>query len=413
MRKRQSLLLAGVAGICSAMLACAPAAPAPGTGRGNPPAPPATPAPAPTPQPDAEQTWEVSAEHFADLLASRSLPFAWDRITAGNVDDVRVSIGGKELPFSSSAYEPAFDSDFSGAEWGIAAEVSPGSVVLEISAESQRSDKGDVGTVTITNPGSGYTSVPTVTFGAAPSGGTTATGTTVLAMDGIGSVTVSTAGSGYTSAPSVEFSGGGGRGAAGTVNVSGGVASVRITRGSCYSTLPAVVFSAPPAGGTTATGTAGSTGGCAVRSVTITSAGSGYTSPPTVTFTGSTSSSLFSPARGEVNVMSYGVSSVTINNGGSGYTSAPTVTFGAAPSGGTTAVGTATVTGVVSRVTITNGGSGYVTAPSVTFSGGSPGTAATATATLRGPRGNTEYDNLYWAQQALYGKQLRIRIEED
>ena len=54
-----------------------------------------------------------------------------------------------------------------------------------------------------------------------------------------------------------------------------------------------------------------------------------------------------------------------------------------------------------------------MTAPSVTFSGGSPGTAATATAMLRGPRGNTESDNLYWAQQALYGKQLRIRIEED
>ena len=46
-------------------------------------------------------------------------------------------------------------------------------------------------------------------------------------------------------------------------------------------------------------------------------------------------------------------------------------------------------------------------------SGGSPGTAATATATLRGPSGNTESDNRYWAQQALYGKQLRIRIEAD
>ena len=413
MRKRQSLFLfAGVAGICSAMLACAPVTPTPVKVQGNPPAPPATPAPAPAPQPDAEQTWEVNAEHFADLLASRSQPFAWDRITADNVDDVRVSIGGKDLPFSSSAYEPAFDSDISGAEWGIAAAVSPGAVVLEISAESQRFDKGDVGTVTITNPGSGYTSVPTVTFGAAPSGGTTATGTTVLAIDGIGSVTVSTAGSGYTSAPAVEFSGGGGRGAAGTVNVSGGVASVRITRGSCYSTLPAVVFSAPPAGGTTATGTAGSTGGCAVRSVTITSAGSGYTSPPTVTFSGGTLGGLFSPGRG-VAVMSYSVTSVSITNGGSGYTSAPTVTFEAAPSGGTTAVGTATVSGVVTSVTITNRGRGYVTAPSVTFSGGSPGTDATATATLRGPRGNTEYDNLYWAQQALYGKQLRIRIEQD
>ena len=95
---------------------------------------------------------------------------AWDRITAGNVDDVRVSIGGKELPFSSSAYQPAFASDFSGAEWGIDADVSPGAVVLEISAENQRSDKGDVGTVTITDPGTGYTDRPDVIFGATPSG---------------------------------------------------------------------------------------------------------------------------------------------------------------------------------------------------------------------------------------------------
>ena len=120
--------------------------PAPGTaGGGSPPSvpPPTQPEPA-TPPPQPEKTWDVSAEHFADLLASRSQPFAWERITAGNVDDVRVSIGGKELPFSSSAYQPAFPSDFSGAEWGIDAEVSPGAVVLEISAESQRSDKGDV-----------------------------------------------------------------------------------------------------------------------------------------------------------------------------------------------------------------------------------------------------------------------------
>ena len=62
---------------------------------------------------------------------------------------------------------------------------------------------------------------------------------------------------------------------------------------------------------------------------------------------------------------------------------------------------------------LTDRGSGYVTAPSVTFGSGGGGTGAAGTATLRGPRGNTEYDNVYWAQQALYGKQLRIRIEED
>ncbi len=58
-----------------------------------------------------------------------------------------------------------------------------------------------------------------------------------------------------------------------------------------------------------------------------------------------------------------------IISGGWGYTSAPTVTFSGG--GGTGAMATATITSrKVSAVTITNGGSGYTSAPTVTFSGG-------------------------------------------
>src|SRR5262249_51189492 len=61
------------------------------------------------------------------------------------------------------------------------------------------------------------------------------------------------------------------------------------------------------------------------------------------------------------------VASVFLTSGGSGYSSAPTVTFGAAPPGGTTATGTATISGgVVTGITITNPGSGYTAAPAVT-----------------------------------------------
>ncbi len=63
------------------------------------------------------------------------------------------------------------------------------------------------------------------------------------------------------------------------------------------------------------------------------------------------------------------VNAVTITSSLGGYTVAPAVIFGAAPSGGTTASGTAVVTnGVVTGVTISNPGSGYTSAPSVTFS---------------------------------------------
>ena len=76
---------------------------------------------------------------------------------------------------------------------------------------------------------------------------------------------------------------------------------------------------------------------------------------------------------------------VTITGGGSGYSSAPTVTF----SGGgatTQATGIAMIAnGMVTGVEITSSGTGYTSAPTVTFSGGGYTTAATATAVLQSP----------------------------
>ena len=75
--------------------------------------------------------------------------------------------------------------------------------------------------------------------------------------------------------------------------------------------------------------------------------------------------------------------SLTITNAGSGYTSAPTVTI-SAPSSGTTATVTATLTGAtVTGLGITNAGVGYTSTPTASFSGGG-GTGAAATVTLCG-----------------------------
>lgn len=71
---------------------------------------------------------------------------------------------------------------------------------------------------------------------------------------------------------------------------------------------------------------------------------------------------------------------VTIGSGGTGYTTAPTVAF--TGGSGTGAAGTATVSGgVVTGVTITNPGTGYTSAPTVAFTGG-VGSGATATAAI-------------------------------
>ncbi|MCM2493310.1 hypothetical protein ACVCIH_17660 [Burkholderia glumae] len=78
--------------------------------------------------------------------------------------------------------------------------------------------KDEVGSVIISNGGSGYTSAPTVTF-AAPTSGVTATGTAIVQNGKVVSVTITNPGSGYTAAPTVSFSGGGGTGAAATSNL--------------------------------------------------------------------------------------------------------------------------------------------------------------------------------------------------
>ena len=65
--------------------------------------------------------------------------------------------------------------------------------------------KDEVGSVTITNGGSGYTAAPTVTF-SAPTSGTTATGTAIIQNGAVVSVTITNPGNGYTAAPTVTFS---------------------------------------------------------------------------------------------------------------------------------------------------------------------------------------------------------------
>ena len=74
------------------------------------------------------------------------------------------------------------------------------------------------------------------------------------------------------------------------------------------------------------------------------------------------------------------LNTITVTNQGSGYTSAPTVAFSGG--GGTEAAGTATVVdGKVTGIEITKTGMNYTSAPTITISGGG-GSSATATATV-------------------------------
>lgn len=79
------------------------------------------------------------------------------------------------------------------------------------------------------------------------------------------------------------------------------------------------------------------------------------------------------------------VMGITSLSGGSGYGSPPSVTFAAPTGGGITATGVAVLTGgVVTAITITNPGFEYSAAPGITFGSG----AASATAVISTPAGN-------------------------
>ncbi len=83
-------------------------------------------------------------------------------------------------------------------------------------------------------------------------------------------------------------------------------------------------------------------GGRIVTGVVISTPGSGYSTPPTVTFTGGNP---VVPATGfaTVNPITGAVTGITITNRGAGYQSAPTITLSAPTAGGTCSVGGALV----------------------------------------------------------------------
>jgi filamentous hemagglutinin family protein len=120
-------------------------------------------------------------------------------------------------------------------------------------------------------------------------------------------------------------------------------------------------------------------GQAGVLTVELLSAGSGYTSQPTVGFsvggvgTAGTAEAIL------------GLGTITVSSGGAGYLSSPVVTITGGGGVGATALAVvdlnplSTTYGQVTGITVTNPGTGYTTLPTVTLAGGSPAQAATIT----------------------------------
>src|SRR5262249_27386799 len=115
-------------------------------------------------------------------------------------------------------------------------------------------------------------------------------------------------------------------------------------------------------------------------------AGAGYSSPPSVVFSGG---GFTTPALGLALMIQQdlqaqqGLASINVTDGGSGYDAPPTVTISGGGGSGATPIAHLRNRAVVG-VTLQSTGSGYPSAPTVSFSGGAPTTNAKATALFGG-----------------------------
>jgi hypothetical protein len=131
------------------------------------------------------------------------------------------------------------------------------------------------------------------------------------------------------------------------------------TGGEGYSSAPSITFTGGDGSGAVATTTISGK----VDTVIVTAGGSGYTSAPTIGFTGGAGSGAEATAYVNGGV----IVGIEVTNGGSGYTSKPTVTITGGGGSAGAAITTATL-GFVDSITLTNGGTGFTSAPTVTFS---------------------------------------------
>ena len=187
---------------------------------------------------------------------------------------------------------------------------------------------GGIRFITVTNRGGGYTSTPQVAISSAPSGGITGIATATMiggvvvcndnlnpSAKSVQSVEIINSGIGYTTTPGVRFIGGGGSGAAATATIGNGIVGV----------------------------------------ITVTSGGSGYTSPPQISFTNEvflTGVSTVSAAATAIVSTAGTITAINITNAGLGYSIAPTINIATPYSSGIgTFIFNETVTGSLSGTT--------------------------------------------------------------
>lgn len=199
------------------------------------------------------------------------------------------------------------------------------------------------------------------------------------------------AGSGYTSVPTVTPSAGKSVWQA----VVGGAISTTVTvtnAGLNYTYPPVVIIDSPPAGGVQATAYCTLSAGT-VASVTIDNQGAGYTQPPQITFVNDpreVANSNFSDGYGASATCALtGAQTVTavlcLDHGLGGLTALPTLAFSGG--GGSSAAATVIMCWSITAYVAGTGGTGWTTAPLITAYDNFPSTPAAYANPQTGGRG--------------------------
>ena len=306
-------------------------------------------------------------------------------------------------------------SEYAGFEQQFTAVSNPNNVAT---ATATLVSGGTLNSITLTNPGSGYTTPPDIAIAAPGGGGTEATATASLKTNSgkVVGMTVSNTGTGYVN-PTLTIAApnentfdiiSAVNSATDAISLAshpfvvgdevvyangGGSINIGLTSGTTYfvvaTTADTIKLGATSGGavinltaggsselhsisGKTATATVTQSGG-ELQTPTITDAGNGYSSTPIVTITDTGGST------GDIQAnLGYRLEGFAIGAIGSGFTSTPSVTITptTGDTTGTGAVGTAVLGYAIDSVTVTNPGRGYSILPTVVIDGGNPTTDA-------------------------------------
>lgn len=247
---------------------------------------------------------------------------------------------------------------------------------------------GTVVGAVITNGGTGYTNG--IYFPAGLTGGPNG----AVGIPGNPNAVVQ---AGTAAAPSITVAAGGGTNLAQGVLIVGGAINSTITittAGTLYTYPPTLILSNPPPGGWPATATCTISAG-AINAVTVTNQGAGYSVAPTVTIVRHPLDNTGSGGVLTVNATLTGSGAVTgisfpIN--GAGHTSVPAITFSPASTTAATAIMCFTITAGVAQTSASNMGTGNI--------GFALGALTSGSATLTNPDYST---NLFTPRMAQTG----------